>query len=164
MYAGQMSSSPRRRNLLEQRVERILAQSPGQEDPSDLAERVQSVLACVPPEARSLISERTGRSLAEVEAIMESDPSLTADPNARHRVTICTGKTCARRGGAALLRRARQKLEAKCFETSPDGAVYLEPFRCFGQCAMAPNIRIDGGVRGAMTSERFELLLDMLSR
>ena len=74
-----MSSSPRRRNLLEQRVERIFAQSPGQEDPSDLAERVQSVLACVPPEARSLISERTGRSLAEVEAIMESDPALRAD-------------------------------------------------------------------------------------
>jgi NADH:ubiquinone oxidoreductase subunit E len=62
------------------------------------------------------------------------------------------------------LRAARRLLDVNVFETSADDAIRLEPFRCFGQCAMAPNILIDGQIRGSMSGERFALLLAMLRR
>lgn len=125
---------------------------------------MQAAIGHVPATAVGSIAGSHDCSPEEVDALVERSDDLDAAPRARHRVTICTGRTCARRGGAELVRAARRILDGEVFETSADGAIYLEPFRCFGQCAMAPNIRIDGGVRGAMTRERFELLLAMLRR
>ena len=50
------------------------------------------------------------------------------------------------------------------FQTTSGQKVRLEPFRCFGQCARAPNIRMNGMIQGAMTEKRFELLLGVLGR
>lgn len=129
-----------------------------------LAAAVQRSLGYVAPATLEQIAERAGIDAAAVRAIVETCPELRLVPPGAHRVTICTGRTCVRRGGAALLRAARRALDVNVFETSADGAIRLEPFRCFGQCAMAPNIRIDGSPRGAMTGDRFGLLLDMLRR
>lgn len=96
--------------------------------------------------------------------MVEDDAALLQAPAARHRVTICTGRTCARRGGARLVRLAREALGIPLFSSTDDAAIHLEPFRCFGECAMAPNVRIDGGTRGAMTESRFRLLLGVLAR
>lgn len=129
-----------------------------------LAAAVQGRLGYVAPAAFGQIAERAGIDAAAVRTIVEACPELRLVPPGAHRVTICTGRTCVRRGGATLLRAARRALGVNVFETSADGAIRLEPFRCFGQCAMAPNVRIDGSPRGAMTRDRFVLLLDMLRR
>jgi NADH:ubiquinone oxidoreductase subunit E len=50
------------------------------------------------------------------------------------------------------------------FQTTSGQKIRLEPFRCFGQCARAPNIRMNGVIQGAMTEKRFELLLGVLGR
>lgn len=159
-----MTIERRPRNLEQDRIERALVRRRDETRAGALAEAVQAVLGHVPPAAFASIAERADCSPETVGELVEQSADLHTAPPARHRVTICTGRTCARRGGAELVRMARRVLEVNVFETSGDGAVHLEPFRCFGQCAMAPNIRIDGGVRGAMTRERLELLLDMLRR
>lgn len=152
------------RNLERERATRAMDRLAGERDPGALAAAVQSVLDCVPAPAHAEIAARAGTTEEAVRALVARSEGLRLEPPGAHRVTICTGRTCARRGGARLLRRARRLLGIGVFETSADGAVRLDPFRCFGQCAMAPNIRIDGGIRGAMTPERLELLLDMLRR
>lgn len=159
-----MTDRPHRRNLVAQRIERALARRSGEADPQKLAAAVQDALGYVPVDAHQAIAERAGCAREVVERAVAGAEALRTEPHGRHRVTICTGRTCARRGGAKLLRSARRRLGVGVFETSADGAIHLEPFRCFGQCAMAPNIRIDGGVRGAMTLDRFELLVDVLRR
>ena len=163
MLVSVLSPSPRR-SLLEQRVDRALADASGGSDRRSSLLRVQAALGCVPTTAEIIVAEYLGCSLKSVSNMAKSLDAVCEVPRARHRITICTGKTCARRGGSELLRDAREQLEVDVFETSADEAIYLEPFRCFGQCAMAPNIRIDGGVRGAMTRDRLALLVDMLRR
>lgn len=143
---------------------RALARSRGSRDPCALAAAVQDAVGYVPPVALEPLADRCGTTPEQVQARIAADPQLHLEPPGRHRVTICTGRTCARRGGARLVRVAREMLATDLFRTSADGAIHLEPFRCFGQCAMAPNIRIDGGLRGAMTETRLRLLLQMLQQ
>lgn len=162
--AATVSGGRAPRNLERERAARVLDRLAPTREPHALAAAVQTALGCVPASVHGLIADRTGTTEDAVHALVARSDALRLEPPGAHRVTICTGRTCARRGGARLLRRARRVLGVGVFETSADGAVRLDPFRCFGQCAMAPNIRIDGGIRGAMTLERLELLLDMLRR
>jgi NADH:ubiquinone oxidoreductase subunit E len=152
------------RNLERDRIRRaILRFAPGSEA-RILARAIQDALDYLPDAAIGAIATHSGASDDEVRRDLESDVELRRVPYARHRVAICTGRTCARRGGARLLRVARLTLGIEPFRTTPDAAIRIEPFRCFGECAMAPNVRIDGATRGAMTESRFRLLLGVLGR
>lgn len=153
-----------RRNLEQERARNALNRLVGETDVRALAAAVQESLGYVAPATLLQIAERAGVPVDEVREVVEASTELRSKPRGAHRVTICTGRTCVRRGGVALLRAARRTLGVQVFETSADGAIRLEPFRCFGQCAMAPNVLIDGQIRGAMTGERFDLLLAMLRR
>ena len=153
-----------RRNLEQERARRALDRLGDERDVHALAAAVQAVLGYVAPVTLDQIARHAGTTPEAVREAVSADESLRAEPPARSRVTICTGRTCARRGGASLVRIARRVLDVGVFETTADGAIRLEPFSCFGQCAMAPNVRIDGRVRGAMGGERLERLLEMLRR
>lgn len=159
-----MAAGRRRRNLEQERARRALARLEGERDVRALAAAVQAVLGYVAPVTLDQIADHAGATREAVREAVAADESLCAEPPARSRVTICTGRTCARRGGASLVRLARRVLAVGVFETTADGAIRLEPFSCFGQCAMAPNVRIDGRVRGAMGGERLARLLEMLRR
>jgi len=129
-----------------------------------MAVSIQASLGYVPERIVPLLSEHAGVSPDDLRMLIASDERLLTAPAARHRVTICTGRTCSRRGGVKLVKLARAKLGIPLFTGTADGALHIEPFRCFGECAMAPNVRIDGATRGAMTESRFRLLLSALAR
>jgi len=158
-----MAAERSSRNLEQEHARRVLARQRAGADLQALACAVQARLGHVPETTWEPIAERAGTTAERVRALVETGAGgLRAEPSARYRVTICTGRTCARRGGAALLRAARRTLGIGAFESTGDGAIHLEPFRCFGQCAMAPNVRLDGRLRGAMTEARLGPLLAML--
>jgi formate dehydrogenase subunit gamma len=159
-----MTKSGEPRNLERERTRRVLARCEPSAELGSLAAAVQQALGYVPPLAIPLLAERAGLAEDEVLRRLEQDEDLRLEPAGRHRVSICTGRTCARRGGAALARSARRALGIDLFRTTSDRAIHLEPFLCFGQCAMAPNVRIDGGLQGAMTERRLLLLLEVLGR
>ncbi|MFP6641547.1 MAG: NAD(P)H-dependent oxidoreductase subunit E [Myxococcota bacterium] len=152
------------RNLERERTERALARAPSNSDIPGLARAVQEKLGYLPATAIDSIAKRAALERAVVQELIEQQDELLLSPPGRHQVTICSGRTCARRGGARLIRMAREKLSLEVFQTTPDSAVRLEPFRCFGQCAQGPNVRLDGSLRGAMTEKRFALLLDLFLR
>lgn len=154
----------RPRNLERERTERVLAASPPGSDVPRLAQSVQEALGYLPSVAIEAIAEYRSLETATVLEQIQGGEGFLLAPPGRHQVTICSGRTCARRGGARLIRRAREKLATDVFRVTPDGAIRLEAFRCFGQCAQAPNVRLDGSVRGAMTEKRFDLLLDLFLR
>ena len=162
--SGAVKKSGEPRNLERDRARRVLARCEPGGDPCTLAAAVQRALGYVPPLAIPLLARCAGLEEDEVLGRLQQDEDLLLEPAGRHRVTICTGRTCARRGGAALARSARRALGVDLFRTTADRSIHLEPFRCFGQCAMAPNVRIDGGLQGAMTESRLLLLLDVLGR
>jgi len=152
------------KNLEFERIERVLARAPHETDALALTHRVQAALGYVPMRAVELVAAIKGIEVERLETEIENDDRLLSVPAGRHRVLICTGRTCARRGGARLLRQARKQLGIGVFESTEDESVRLEPFRCFGQCAQAPTVRLSGSLRGAMTEKRFALLLNLFMK
>jgi len=124
-----------------------------------LALAVQQTLGYVPPPIVPLLAEKTGLERKSVFEFIESDAQLSFAPSGCHRVAICLGKNCSRRGAAALVEEAKRTLGIDCFRLTPDFAVRLEPFYCFGRCQHGPNVLIDGEIHGAMTPSRFAALL-----
>ena len=152
------------RNLERERARSALKRCGAEEDLARLAKAVQLSLGYVPPRAIPLLAERVGLDVEAVTSRLESEGGILLEPDCRQRIEICSGKTCARRGGAKLIRQARSTLGIDLFRETPDQRVRIEPFRCFGQCARAPNLRVNGVVQGAMTEKRFGLFLGALAR
>lgn len=152
------------RNLERERVARVLKRCENESDPRQLAHAVQASLGYLPPHALEVLARQAGLDEETVRRQLEADSEILFEPACTRRLEICSGRTCARRGGALLIRQARRSLGIELFETTPESGLRVEPFRCFGQCARAPNIRLDGVIQGAMTEKRFGALLGLLVR
>ena len=133
-------------------------------DIRSLAIAVQGSIGFVPDVAIPEIADRSGCSEDAVMFLIEADEALLRIPRGQHRVTICTGTTCAPRGGAAMVRLARRLLGINLFRTTSDEAIRLDSQKCLGRCAMAPNVRIDETLNGAMDEKRLSQLLSVMSR
>ncbi len=164
-----MSNLRQPRNLERDRAHRamarcVMARRVSRVDAEVLARAVQTSLGYVPPLALPMLAERTGLEAGILLAKLQAAEDIRLEPECKQRIEICSGRTCAGRGGAKLIRLARRLLGVGMFQTTSGQKIRLEPFRCFGQCARAPNIRMNGVIQGAMTEKRFELLLGVLGR
>lgn len=124
-----------------------------------LAAALQQALGYVPPPAVPLLAEKAGVERVRVFELVQSDATLSFKPPGRHRVAICLGKNCSRRGAATLAEEAQRTLGIDSFRLTPDFAVRLEPFYCFGRCKHGPNVLIDEEIHGAMTPPKLAELL-----
>lgn len=116
-----------------------------------LAAALQQAFGYVPPPAVPLLAEMAGVERASVFEFVEADSQLSFTPPGRHRVAICLGKNCSGRGAKQLLEAAQNVLGIDLFRFTPDGAVRLEPFYCFGKCKDGPNILVDDEIHCGMT-------------
>lgn len=116
-----------------------------------LAAALQESLGYVPPPAVPLLAEKAGVERARVFDLVATNAQLSFNRPGRRRVAICLGTNCSRRGAAALAVEAKRTLGADFFGFTPDFAVRLEPFYCFGRCEYGPNVLIDAEIHGAMT-------------
>jgi formate dehydrogenase subunit gamma len=157
-----MKDAKKPRNLERERAQRVLVRFSSGSSILRLATAVQASIGYIPLHVIPELAQHAELTPEQALAHIEQHPPLRLSPPGRHQVTICTGKTCAGAGGANLVRTARQVLGTNLFCTTSDEAIRIEPFKCIGKCAMAPNIRIDGEVRGAMNKKRFKLLLAAL--
>ena len=159
-----MTPRNRVRNLENERALRELKKLGDRRDLLVAAHAIQLAIGYISPRTLPLLSSFTGIETNDVRERLDEAPGIRLEAPGGHQIRICTGRTCAGRGGARLLKLARKQLGIDCFETSPDGIFRLEPFRCFGQCARAPTVELQKKLQGAMTEKRFLLLLEMLRR
>lgn len=59
-------------------------------------------------------------------------------PHGRTRAWVCRSISCALRGGEEMLEYLCQKAGIPAGDTTPDGALTLEPAECLGACEHAP--------------------------
>jgi len=78
----------------------------------------------------------------------------------RHRIKVCQGTACHVRGGAKIMDAMVTKLGVAPGETTRDGNFSLERVACFGSCALAPVVVVDGKVYGKMTQKKAEALVE----
>ncbi len=84
------------------------------------------------------------RSRAEVLGVISYYEDFRQSPPGRHVIRLCQAEACQAVGGRELTRHAQEKTGLALHETSPDGALTLEPVYCLGLCANGPAALIDG--------------------
>jgi len=92
-------------------------------------------------------------------------------PQGKHSIVVCRGTACHTRGSLALLNEALARMGIKGFKeeeensaTSLDGFASIRTVACFGQCALAPVVQIDGEVKSRMTIGKLVTLLEKMKK
>ena len=80
----------------------------------------------------------------------------------KHQIKVCQGTACYVRGSQQIIERIERKLGIRAGETTADYEFSVESIACFGSCALAPVVFVDGKVYGRMTPEKMEEVLENL--
>lgn len=78
---------------------------------------------------------------------------FTLKPPGEHACVVCLGTACYIKGAHKLLSAVQARFGIKPGQTTPDKKFSLLSARCFGSCAMAPVVVLDGDVIGKVTDE-----------
>ena len=120
---------------------------------------VQEAFGYVPAESVPVIAAALNRSRAEIHGIVTFYHDFRDKPAGRHLVRVCRAEACKSMGSDQVLRGFEQALGVRLGETSPDGAVTLEPVYCLGLCATAPNAMVDGKLSGRLDGAKAAYLV-----
>jgi len=121
---------------------------------------VQQALGFVPKDAVPVIAQELNLSIADVHGVLTFYHYFRREPPGRHVLHLCRAEACQALGGQALEAHAKASLGIDFHGTTADGAISLEPVYCLGNCALGPSMMIDGHLKGRVTAQRFDALLE----
>ena len=122
------------------------------------------------PAMRS-IAELSGVPLSQVYSVATFNSFFNLKPQGLHSIVVCRGTACHTRGSLALLNESLSRMGISAFKeeeensaTSIDGFASIRTVACFGQCALAPVVQIDGVVKSRMTIGKLVAMLQKLKK
>ena len=122
-------------------------------------------------EALNHIALRTGVPLSRIYNVVTFYSFFNLKPQGRHTLTVCRGTACHTKGSKTLLDDIGLMLgcskaleEGDSFVTTPDNKFTITTVACFGQCALAPVVAIDGVIYGNVTTAKLQKLLGKVSK
>jgi NADH-quinone oxidoreductase subunit E len=121
---------------------------------------VQGELGYLPPEAMSSVSEFLNVPESVVYGVATFYAQFYLTRQGKHRIKVCRGTACHVRDKYGLMQALERKLGIKPGGTTADYKFSLERVACFGSCALAPVVVIDGKVYGRMTPKKIEKALE----
>ena len=121
---------------------------------------VQDAFGYVPKETLDLMADAFNLSKAEVHGVISYYHDFKSAPAGRKVVRICQAEACQAMGSRALTDHVKQKLGLELGETDDRGNHTLEAVYCFGNCALSPNIEIDGKLYGRASKDQFDTLIN----
>jgi formate dehydrogenase subunit gamma len=121
---------------------------------------IQDALGFVPPDAVPRIARALNLSQAEVHGVISFYHDFRHAPPGRHVLKLCRAEACQAMGAEALAARLTARLGIAWRETSADGALTIEPVYCLGNCALAPALMLDGVLRGRITAEALDGVIE----
>lgn len=124
---------------------------------------LQHAFGYIPTESYDLLAEAFNLSRAEVYGVKSFYHDFRSEPAGHHIIQICQAESCQARGSRTLTTHIQEMLGIKLDETSHDGHFTLEAVYCLGNCAVSPNITLDGKPQGRMSAARFDSLLKKVS-
>jgi len=118
------------------------------------------------------VSQKTGIPLSRIYSVVTFYAFFSLKPRGDHSITVCRGTACHTRRSKELLEYLRQLLglkdEAasgeKLFLTTQDNKFTLMTVACFGQCALAPVVEIDGVIHSHMNETKLKAIIQKISR
>lgn len=111
-----------------------------------------------------MIARELNLSRAEVYGVMSFYHDFREHPAGRHVLKLCRAEACQSMGGDQLAERAKRLLGIDFHQTTPDGAVTLEPVYCLGLCSCAPSAMLDGEVHARVDAADLEALVQEARR
>ena len=92
-------------------------------------------------------------------------------PQGEHTLVVCRGTACHTRGSKARLESLKRMLKLteeegvdKIFLTTADKKFTIKTVACFGQCALAPVVEVDGSMKSHVTEVCLKELLNGLTK
>ena len=113
---------------------------------------IQDALGFIPPDAVPQIARALNLSQADVHGVISFYHDFRSEPPGRHVLKLCRAEACQAMGSEALAAHLTQRLGVAWKQTSPDGALTIEPVYCLGNCALSPAAMLDGKLRGRVTA------------
>jgi NADH-quinone oxidoreductase subunit E len=117
------------------------------------------------------IAERTGTPLSRVWSVATFYSLFNLKPQGAHTVVVCRGTACHTRGSRALLLGAAARLGVSDFReeeessfTTADRLFTVRTVACFGQCALAPVVAVDGVIHSRMTEGKLAALISRIAK
>lgn len=123
---------------------------------------LQDRIGFIPEAAVPIIADALHQSRAEVHGVISFYHHFRTTPPGRHVVQICRAEACQSVGARQLEAHAKARLGVDYHQTTPDRDITLEAVYCLGNCACGPSIRVDDSIRGRVTPEAFDELMDEL--
>jgi NADH-quinone oxidoreductase subunit E len=120
------------------------------------------------PQALEYVSQKTKIPLSRVYSVVTFYAFFNLKPQGEHSIIICRGTACHTRRSKNLLEYLKVLLDLKEDETQPgeklflttaDNKFTLRTVACFGQCALAPVVEIDGRIYSHMTEHKLKNII-----
>jgi NADH-quinone oxidoreductase subunit E len=109
--------------------------------------------------------------LSQVYSVATFYSFFNLKPQGLHSLVVCRGTACHTRGSLELLEAALKRLGIEGFrEEEENSATTLDNFcsvrtvACFGQCALAPVVQIDGTIHSRMTVGKLTAAIEKLRK
>jgi NADH-quinone oxidoreductase subunit E len=125
----------------------------------------------LPESTLRLIAEKMNIPLSQVYSVATFYSFFNLTPQGLHSIVVCRGTACHTRGSLELLEASLNRLGIKGFRedeansaTTADGFASIRTVACFGQCALAPVVQIDGAISSRMTVGKLTVALDKLRK
>lgn len=122
----------------------------------------------LPQETLSYISLKTEVPLSRIYSVVTFYAFFNLEPQGQHSIIVCRGTACHTRRSKNLLDYLKNLLgfkessaqeREKLFYTTKDRKFTLRTVACFGQCALAPVVEIDGNIHSHMTEDKLRKLI-----
>ena len=127
----------------------------------------------LPPDTLEYVSAKTGVPLSKIYSIVTFYAFFNLKPQGDHSIVICRGTACHTRRSKNLLEYLKKMLDLhedearegeKIFLTTADNKFTLKTVACFGQCALAPVVEIDGEIHSHMTENKLKDIMACVAR
>lgn len=124
---------------------------------------VQEEFGYLPREAMDAVARHLKVSPVMIEGVASFYAQFRFEKPGRHRVTVCRGTACHVRGSGKLMDDLTASLKVETGRTTDDGEFTLEIVACFGACALAPVVVVDGKVLRQQTTASLKKVIKDVS-
>lgn len=132
---------------------------PGRTNLIPILHELQNRFGYVPRESVRLLARALNLSESEIYGVATFYSHFRLTPIGRHHITVCSGTSCHVEQGPRLLDELRRLLHISPGQRTADRQFSLSTVPCFGCCAAAPVMMIDGQLHPHMTPAKLAAVL-----
>jgi len=148
---------------MQEQLEKLFSRYRGEESELiPILQDVQEAVGYIPQEAMTETAAFLGIPESKVYGVVTFYAQFYLTRQGKHKIQVCQGTACHVRGGKRIMQTVKKKLGIKPGETTEDYEFSLERVACFGSCALAPVMVVDGKVHGRMTAQKAEKILETI--